>query len=136
MANFQVAALGEESSVEGVSDAVLEGQPHHVVSVGIGNVLYKVYVEDSGHLVSKLEFTEPHFRFGDLPKELIFSDYRGVDGVKLPFSEERRQMGLTTQVLEWSEVTINNELQEDLFQIPERIQERVSYLTQLDTMPV
>lgn len=45
-------------------------------------------------------------------------------------------MGLTTQVLEWSEVTINNELQEDLFQIPERIQKRVSFLTQSDTMPV
>ncbi len=136
MAKFLVAALGEESSVEGVSDAVLEGQPHQVVSVGIGNVLYKVYVEDSGHFVSKLEFTEHHFRFGDLAKELIFSDYRDVDSVKLPFLEERRQMGLTTQVLEWSEVTINNELQEDLFQIPERIQERVSFLTQSDTMPV
>ena len=136
MAKFLVAALGEESSVEGVSDGVLEGQPHQVVSVGIGNVLYKVYVEDSGHLISKLEFTEHHFRFGDLAKELIFSDYREVDGVKLPFSEERRQMGLTTQVLEWSEVTINKELQEDLFQIPERIQERVSFLTQSDTMPV
>lgn len=136
MAKFLVTALGEESSFDGVSDSVLEGRPHQVVSVGIGNVLYKVYVEGSSHLVSKLEFTEHHYRFGDLPKELIFSDYREVDSVKLPFSEERRQMGLTTQVLEWSEVTINNELQEDLFQIPERIQKRVSFLTQSDTLPV
>ncbi len=136
IAKFLVAALGEASSVEGVSDGVLEGQPHQVVRVGMGDVLYKVYVEASRHFVSKLEFTEPHYRFGDLDRELIFSDYREVDNVKLPFSEERAQMGLTTQVLEWSEVSMNNELQEDLFQVPEKIQERVSFLAQLDTMPV
>ncbi|MCK5352560.1 MBL fold metallo-hydrolase, partial [bacterium] len=124
ISRFLVHALGQESTIEGVSETG-EGQP--AVSVRyLDDVLYKVYVDDSSGLISKLEFTEAHDRFGDLAREWIFSDYRQVGDVQLPFSLTIEDMGLTAQVVEWEEISVNDPLQEDLFEIPESIRETVA----------
>jgi len=99
-------------------------------------ILYKVYLDDSSHLISKLEFTEDRNPYGDLAKERLFADYREVDGVKLPFSETTQEMDLVTQVREWSSIAVNAELQEDLFAIPSELQERARSLAHADTVPV
>ncbi len=86
IAHFLVHALGEESQIEGISEGIVEERPHRVVSVRyIDGVLFQVYVDDSTHLISKLEFTEDRTPYGDLAKERLFSDYREVGAVKLPF---------------------------------------------------
>ena len=78
-------------------------------------MLYKVHVDDASGLISRVEFTEAHDRFGDLAREWIFSDYRQVGDVQLPFSMTIKDMGMTARVLEWEEISINDPLQEDLF---------------------
>ncbi len=124
IARFLVHALGQESTIEGVSETG-EGQP--TVSVRyIDGVLYKVHVDDATGLISRVEFTEAHDRFGDLAREWIFSDYRQVGDVQLPFSMTIKDMGMTARVLEWEEISINDPLQEDLFEIPESIREAVA----------
>ena len=135
IARFLVHALGEESGIEGVSKSVLEGQPQQVVQVRyIDGILYRVYVQDSSHLISKLEFTEAHPRYGDLDREQIFSDYREVGNLKLPFSVVYKDMGEVAQVREWSEISVNDELQEYLFEIPEAIRESVQSLAQTEAI--
>jgi len=137
IAKFLVYALGEESTIEGIGQSELEGRPHRVVSVtSMDGILYKVYLDDSSHLISKLEFTEDRNPYGDLAKERLFADYREVDGVKLPFSETTLEMDLVTQVREWSSIAVNGELQEDLFTIPSDLQERARSLAHADTVPV
>lgn len=137
IAKFLVHALGEESRIEGITDSILEGQLHQVVSLRyIDGVLYQVYVDDSSHLISKLGFVEDRNPYGDLAKERIFSDYREVGKVRLPFSEITKEMDLVTQVREWSEIRINDELQEDLFEIPAQLQEQAQSVAQADAVPV
>ncbi len=139
IAKFLVHALGQESTLEGYNQTRIEEQPYHVAHVRfIDGILYKVYIGEGTAVISKLEFTEDRNPYGDLAKERIFSDYREVDGVQLPFSETTQEMGEVTQVLEWSEITINGELPEDRFEIPSEaeLQERAQSLAHSDTHPV
>ncbi len=137
ISRFLVYALGEESTIQGIGQHELEGRPHRVVSVtSMDGILYKVYLDDSSHLISKLEFTEDRNPYGDLAKERLFSDYREVGNIKLPFSETTKEMGLVTQVREWSSIIVNAELREDLFEIPSEIQEKARSLAHADTVPV
>ena len=137
IAHFLVHALGEESQVEGIGEGMVEERPHRVVSVRyFDGVLYQVYVDDSTHLISKLEFTEDRTPYGDLAKERIFSDYREVGDVKLPFSQVTKEMNLVTEVRTFSEMSVNGEFQEDLFEIPEEVREEAASLAHLDTIPV
>jgi len=132
IAHFLVHALGEESQ-----EGMVEERPHRVVSVRyFDGVLYQVYVDDSTHLISKLEFTEDRTPYGDLAKERIFSDYREVGNVKLPFSQVTKEMNLVTEVRTFSEMSVNGEIQEDLFEIPEEAREEAAALAHLDTIPV
>lgn len=137
IAKFLVHALGIESSIKGISEAALEGKAHHIVSLQfIDAVYYDVYVDDATLLISKLAFTEDRNPYGDVAKERTFSDYRDVENVKLPFSEITREMNVVTEIREWSEMTINGDLPEDRFVIPEGLQERAQSLAHSDRLPV
>ena len=137
IAHFLVHALGEQSQIEGISEGMVEERPHRVVSVRYrDDVLYQVYVDDFTHLISKLEFTEDRTPYGDLAKERIFSDYREVGNLKLPFSQITREMDLVTEVRKFDEISVNGPLQEDLFEIPEEVREEAASLAHLDTIPV
>ena len=137
IARFLAGTLGEESTIEGVSEGILDERPHRVVHVRYTDgVLYQVYVDDSTHLISKLEFTEHRNPYGDLAKERTFSDYREVDHLQLPFSQITREMGLVTEVRTFSEMSVNGEFEEELFEIPEEVREEVASLAHLDTVPV
>ncbi len=97
IAKFLVKALRIESSSKGISEATVDGTPHHIVSLQfIDAVYYDVYVDDTTHLISTLKFTEDRNPYGDLAKERTFSDYRDVGDVKLPFSEITKEMNEVT----------------------------------------
>ena len=137
IAKFLVHALGIESSIKGISEAAVDGKPHHIVSLQfIDAVYYDAYVDDTTHLIAKLQFTEDRNPYGDLAKERTFSDYRDVGNVKLPFSEITKEMNEVTEIKEWAELTINGDLPEDRFVIPEGLQERAQSLAHSDRLPV
>ncbi len=137
IAKFLVHALGIETSIKGISEAAVDEKPHHIVSLQfIDAVYYDVYVDDTTHLISKLQFTEDRNPYGDLAKERTFSDYRDVGNVKLPFSEITQEMNEVTEIKEWAELTINGDLPEDRFVIPEGLQERAQSLAHSDRLPV
>ncbi len=137
IAKFLVYALRIESSIKGISEAAVDGKPHHIVSLQfIDAVYYDVYLDDTTHLISKLKFTEDRNPYGDVAKERTFSDYRDVGNVKLPFSEITQEMNEVTEIKEWAELTINGDLPEDRFVIPEELQEMAQSLAHSDRLPV
>jgi glyoxylase-like metal-dependent hydrolase (beta-lactamase superfamily II) len=143
IAKFLVHALGEESTIENydqtVNETVIGEYPHHVVDVRLSDgILYKVYINEGTGLISKLEFTEDRNPYGDLKKERIFSNYLEIGHLTLPYSETTMEMGEYAQALEWSVITINQELPEDRFQIPTEasLAERAQSLLRADTLPV
>ncbi len=137
IAKFLVHALRIESSIKGISEAAVDSKPHQIVSLQfIDAVYYDVYVDDTTHLISKLEFTEDRNPYGDLAKERTFSDYRDVGNVTLPFSEITKEMNEVTEVKEWAAMTIDADLPENRFVIPEGLRERAQSLAHSDRLPV
>ena len=137
IARFLVHALGEESTIQGISEAQLEGRLQDVVSVEYpGGTVYQVHVDRETHLITRLDFTEDLNPFGDLKRERSFSDYRDVGNVRLPFKETTQDMGEVTQVREWSSISINGELPEEKLQIPEGLQELSQEIGHADTIHV
>ena len=135
IAKFLVHVLGEQGRVEGVEEAVLEGRSHQVVHVWHPDgIAYQIYVDGSTHLISRLDFTEDLEPFGDVKKERSSSDYRQVDGVRLPFSGVNRVMGQEIEVYQWSEITVNSELPEERFEIPEEIREQAQAQVHAETV--
>ena len=137
IARFLVHALGEEATLQGISEAQLEGRLHDVVSVEYpGGTVYQVYVDRETRLITRLDFTEDRNPFGDLKRERSFSDYRDVGSVKLPFKETTQDMGEITQVREWSSISINGELPEEKLQIPEGLKDLSQEIAHADTIEV
>ncbi len=137
ISKFLIRALSADSSIKGISADALEEKPHRVIAVQLPDgILYEVYVDETTHLISRLEFTEDRNPYGDLAKDRTFSDYRDVGNIKLPFSEITQEMHEVTQVMEWSEITLNSDLPEDRFQIPEELQELAQSLAHSDSLPV
>jgi glyoxylase-like metal-dependent hydrolase (beta-lactamase superfamily II) len=93
-------------------------------------------VDGSTHLISTLEFTEDRNPYGDVAKVRTFSNYGEAGGVQLPFKETTQEMGETTQVREWSSISINRELPEERFLIAEELQERAMEIGHADTIHV
>ena len=137
---FLVHALGSESSIEDYESTEVDGQRVHVAQVRfIDGTLYKVTMGHGSDVISKLEFTEERNPYGDLAKERSFSNYLEIGGLTLPFTETTREMGEVTRMLEWTEITINQDLPEERFEIPETelsIRKRAQALVNADTLPV
>ncbi|MDA2934705.1 MBL fold metallo-hydrolase [Acidobacteria bacterium AH-259-D05] len=137
IAKFLVHALGDGSTIDGISEGTVEGKPHQVVTLKfIDGTDYKVYVDDTTHLITKLEFTEDRNPYGDVAKERIFEQYLEVGNLTLPFTETTKEMGELTQMREWSNIAVNGELSEEQFQIPEELQERAQEIGHADTILV
>jgi len=139
IAKFLVHALGDDSTLEDYSRVDIDDKPYHVVDVRfIDGLLYKVYMGHGTDVIWKLEFTEDRNPYGDLAKERIFDHYLEIGNITLPFSETTKEMDEITQALEWSVITINQDLPEDRFQIPTEasLADRAQSLLQADTLPV
>ena len=130
IAKFLVHALGDGSTIEGMSE-------DQVVTLRfIDGTTYLVSVDGSTHLISKLEFTEDQNPYGDVVKVRTFSDYGDAGGVQLPFKDTTQTMGEVTQVREWSSISINGELPEERLQIPEGLEELAKEIGHADTIHV
>lgn len=102
--------LGEDS---------FAGAPHHVLAFADSDgTQMTVYVDGRTSLVSKYETLADHPVLGDTLSEVVFSDYRAVDGVKLPFRVVSRTAGEDTQDLKYADVRVNAGPAPALFQPP------------------
>jgi glyoxylase-like metal-dependent hydrolase (beta-lactamase superfamily II) len=134
---FVVSALGDQSRLDNVSEGNLYGMPHDVVSLQyVDGLSYQVYVDRESHFISRIDFMRDLNPFGDVKTERTFSDYRDVGNVKLPFRESTADMGLVTQVREWSEISLNGELPEEQFKIAEGLEDLAKQIGHADTIEV
>ncbi|MEE2823154.1 MAG: MBL fold metallo-hydrolase [Acidobacteriota bacterium] len=130
IAKFLVHALGNESTIEGM------GEDHVVTLRFVDNTIYQVYIDSATYLITRIAFAEDRNPYGDVAKVRVFSDYRDVEGIQLPFKETTEEMGEVTQIREWSQISINGELNEEHFTIPQELQERAYNIGRADTIEV
>ncbi len=81
-----------------------------------GDKWYQYYAVDTGLKVKDEKIVE--FPQGKFLREIYYSDYRDVDGVKFPF-KLKQSIGMQTVELTVSSVKINKGLKDEIFEIPE-----------------
>ncbi len=108
--------------VETVGTDEVDGRPVFKVELTLeeGGPLYHFYDKESGRLV-KVATTLPTM-MGDIPIEVIVSDYREVDRVALPHRLVQR---ILTQemTITFTKIEHNVEIPADTFDLPEQVRE-------------
>lgn len=82
-----------------------------------------LYCDSDTGLLSKYETLADNPVLGDTLTEFVFSDYRPVGRVKLPFRLVVRTGGEATQDLKYSEIRINSGQSDALFELPQGFQQ-------------
>lgn len=108
--------------VETVGTDEVDGKPVFKVELTLeeGNPLYHFYDKESGRLV-KLATVLPSM-MGDIPLEVMISDYREIDGVAVPHKQVQR---ILTQemTIQFSKIEHNVDIPAGTFDLPEPIRE-------------
>ena len=97
----------------------VQGKPAAVLLVKqLSGEMLKIYISEETHQVVKYVFRETE-QGVTVNKETIFSDYRDVNGVKIPFHVVKNIDGKPYIEIRISSVKLNTELDESLFESPE-----------------
>ncbi len=80
----------------------------------------RYYAKDSGLLQRMLQTQiTPQ---GEIPATIDVSDYREVEGIKMPFESRVSLMGMT-QIIKLTKVELNVDIPDEMFELPEEIKE-------------
>jgi glyoxylase-like metal-dependent hydrolase (beta-lactamase superfamily II) len=77
-----------------------------------------LYFDPKTHLLAKYETLGDNPILGDALTEVVFSDYRRIGDVKLPFRVVNRTGGELVQDLSYSEIKINTNPSDSVFEFP------------------
>jgi glyoxylase-like metal-dependent hydrolase (beta-lactamase superfamily II) len=77
-----------------------------------------LYFDARTHLLSRLETVRDHAVLGDTTSDTLFSDYRTVGKLRLPFVYRHRTGALLVRRLDMARIAINTELPADGFEPP------------------
>lgn len=114
-----LTVAGRADTLRYLGEDSFAGGPHHVVTFADSDgTQIALYVDRRTNLVSKYETLADNAVLGDALTEVVFSDYRAVDGVKLPFRVVSRTAGEDTQDLTYNDVRVNAGPAAALFQMP------------------
>ncbi|HEX6839738.1 MAG TPA: photosynthetic reaction center cytochrome c subunit family protein, partial [Polyangia bacterium] len=97
-------------------DAPLGKGTAHVIEGRQGEARVRLWLDAQTGLLARMSVRVPT-PVGDLPAEVDYSDYRVVDGVKLPFVETSH-VGGETRTQTWSEIKHNMPIAADAFAPP------------------
>lgn len=118
-ATLLLTARSRAETLRSLGEAAFEGQPQRVVTFADGDgTQIALYVDTRTNLLSKYETLADNAVLGDTLTEVIFSDYRAVGAVKLPFRVVNRTGGEVVQDLTYGEVRANTDPAAALFEAP------------------
>ncbi len=114
-----LTARSRAETLRFLGEGVFEGQPQRVATFADSDgTQIALYVDARTSLLSKYEVLADHPVMGDTLTEVIFSDYRAVGAVKLPFRVVNRTGGEVSQDMKYSEIRANSEPAAGLFEAP------------------
>ncbi len=112
-------AVQQAASLRYLGITELNGKPQHLVSFAWDNGLTPtLYIDAGSHMVSKYELLFPDNLRGDAVSELSFPAYRTVDGIQVPTGYTQRIGGDETADIHYTEVTINQPVDDADFEAP------------------
>jgi glyoxylase-like metal-dependent hydrolase (beta-lactamase superfamily II) len=114
-----LTAASRADTLRYLGDEGFAGKQHQVLTFADSDgTQIALYIDGGTRLVSKYETLADNPVLGDALSEVVFSDYRTVGNVKLPFRVVNRTAGEVTQELQYSDVQVNAALPQALFEAP------------------
>jgi glyoxylase-like metal-dependent hydrolase (beta-lactamase superfamily II) len=114
-----LTAASRADTLRFLGDDTFDGRPHQVITFADSDgTQIALYLDAGTRLLSKYETLADNAVLGDTLSEVVFSDYRAVGNVKLPFKIVNRTAGETTQELQFSSVQVNAAPAGALFEPP------------------
>ncbi|OLE55043.1 MAG: hypothetical protein AUG51_05260 [Acidobacteria bacterium 13_1_20CM_3_53_8] len=112
------AALNFASSLRALGETDFEGRKQLVISFDSGGTV-TLFFDARTHLLTKIETIGDGPAFGLSTAETIFSDYRTVGSVKLPFRVINKIAGQLTTDLRYGQINFDTHPSDALFERPE-----------------
>jgi glyoxylase-like metal-dependent hydrolase (beta-lactamase superfamily II) len=114
-----LTAAGRAETLRDLGEATFENRKHRVITFADSDgSQIALYLDAQTHRVTKLETLADNAVLGDAINEVVFSDYRPVNGVQLPHRVINRTAGEVVQDLQYSEIKANTSPADNLFDPP------------------
>jgi glyoxylase-like metal-dependent hydrolase (beta-lactamase superfamily II) len=112
-------ALEQSSSLRFLGQTEYEGKQQNVISfLSNDNRQVSLYLKSQTNLLSKAEFIYSDAITGDGLFEIVFKDYRELEGMKIPNGRKIIISGETQVDTNYKEFQIGNQIQESTFTLP------------------
>lgn len=116
---FLKTVMNRVALVRSLGDASFDGRLNHVINFfDAGGAQFALYFDARTKLLTKFESLGDDPLYGSAVSETIFSDYRDVQGVKIPFKTITKYHGEILSVENNIEVVANTRPADSLFEIP------------------
>ena len=113
-------ALDRYETLRYLGESQYEGKKQQVISFGHPNGwLITLYFDAQTGLLTKNEVLSDHLVGGDVVDEVVYSDWRAVGKLMLPFRYVEKLGGVVLQDLRAASITVDAKLDENLFAAPE-----------------
>jgi glyoxylase-like metal-dependent hydrolase (beta-lactamase superfamily II) len=112
-----LTAAGRAETLRDLGDATFDKRKQRVVTFADSDgAQLALYLDAQTHRVTKLETLGDNAVLGDTVTEVVFSDYRPVGNVQLPFRVVNRVAGEVIQELQFSEIKVNTSPADAVFE--------------------
>jgi len=114
-----LTAAGRAETLRDLGEATFEKRPHRVITFADSDgSQIALYLDTQTRRVAKFETLADNAVLGDTITEVVFSDYRPVNGVQLPYRVVTRIGGELVQDLQFSEIKVNTSPTDTSFEPP------------------
>lgn len=114
-----LTAAGRAETLRDLGEATFENRKQRVITFADSDgSQIALFIDAQTRRVSKLETLADNAVLGDVTAEVVYSDYRPVNGVQLPHRVVNRTGGEVTQDLQYSEIKANTAPADSLFEPP------------------
>lgn len=114
-----LAAWNRPETLRSLGDADFSGKAQRVVGFSdFDGTSIALYFDAATHLLTKSETIGDDPVRGDITREMVFSDWRQVGAVKLPYRTEERSAGVPLEVMRSTSIALDLPLADSLFTIP------------------
>jgi glyoxylase-like metal-dependent hydrolase (beta-lactamase superfamily II) len=115
-----LSAWNRPENLRWLGDTEFEGRKQRAISIADADgAEVALFFDAQTNLLTKTEFLTDDQVLGDVTQETIYSDWRPVEKVSLPFRYVDRIAGVTSQDLRVSSIVINTHPSDSLFSMPD-----------------
>jgi glyoxylase-like metal-dependent hydrolase (beta-lactamase superfamily II) len=117
---LMLAALNRPETLRWQGEGDFDGRPQNIISFAdVDGTEVSLYFDTKTGLLTKTESLVDDQVLGDITFETIYSDWRAVEKLTLPFRITDRMASAVQQDLQTSSITLNSRPPDSLFAMPE-----------------